>query len=129
MAPQILVLGMPRTGTQCTFRRLLFPCFIQTTLTIVAIGQALGMLGYKNAYHMTTVGPHDHHDKWVAALEAKFEGKSTEYGKQEFDELFEGFDVSNAFLAGVVFIIQVAKVTEFTRSPRISPRPFSTGNL
>lgn len=89
--------------------------YIQTTLTIVAIGQALGMLGYKNAYHMTTVGPHDHHDKWVAALEAKFEGKSTEYGKHEFDELFEGFDVSNAFLAGVVFIIQVAKVTEFTQ--------------
>lgn len=55
---------------------------------------ALGALGYKNAYHMTTVGPCDHHDKWVAALEAKFEQKGTEFGKQEFDELLAGFDVS-----------------------------------
>lgn len=45
---------------------------------------------------MTTVGPNDHHDKWVAALEAKFEGKGAEFGKEEFDELFRGFDVSGA---------------------------------
>lgn len=43
---------------------------------------------------MTTVGPNNHHDKWVAALEAKFEQKHKEFGKQEFDELFEGFNVS-----------------------------------
>lgn len=45
---------------------------------------------------MTTVGPNNHHDKWVAALEAKFEQKGAEFGKQEFDELFTGFNVSRA---------------------------------
>ncbi|KAJ4391004.1 hypothetical protein N0V93_004617 [Gnomoniopsis smithogilvyi] len=74
MAPQILVLGMPRTGTQ-------------------SIGVALGALGYQNAYHMTTVGPSNHHDKWVAALEAKFEQKGAEFAKKDFDELLAGFDI------------------------------------
>lgn len=68
------------------------PCIILTIYT--AIGEALGVLGYQNAYHMTTVGPNDHHDKWVAALEAKFEGKGKEFGKEEFEELFKGYDVS-----------------------------------
>lgn len=100
MAPQVLVLGMPRTGTQCMY---IYPspsyyrtCSqTNTILTVLtAIGEALGVLGYQNAYHMTTVGPNDHHDRWVAALEAKFEGKGTEFAKDEFDELFKGFDVS-----------------------------------
>lgn len=43
---------------------------------------------------MTTVGPSNHHDMWVAALEAKFEQKGAEFGKKEFDELLTGFDVS-----------------------------------
>lgn len=44
---------------------------------------------------MTTVGPNGHHDKWVAALEAKFENKGVEFGKKEFDELLQDFDVGN----------------------------------
>lgn len=59
-----------------------------------AICEALGALGYQNAYHMTTVGPNGHHDKWVAALKAKFEHEGAEFGKEEFDELLAGFDVS-----------------------------------
>ncbi|POS76378.1 hypothetical protein DHEL01_v205222 [Diaporthe helianthi] len=84
MAPQILVLGMPRTGTQ-------------------SIGQALGLIGYKNAYHMTTVGPHGHHDKWVAGLEAKFEGKGPAFAKEDFDEIFEGFDVASDIPSSIFY--------------------------
>lgn len=43
---------------------------------------------------MTTVGPNNHHDKWVAALEAKFEGKGPEFTEKEFNDLLSGFDVS-----------------------------------
>lgn len=67
-----------------------------------AICEALGALGYQNAYHMTTVGPNGHHDKWVAALEAKFEQKGAEFGKKEFDELLAGFDVSLALITEIV---------------------------
>lgn len=42
---------------------------------------------------MTTVGPNGHHDKWVTALEAKFENKGEEFGKKEFDDLLQNFDV------------------------------------
>lgn len=48
---------------------------------------------------MTTVGPNNHHDKWVAALEAKFEGKGNELTKKEFDELLGSFDVSTTYLS------------------------------
>ncbi|TLD27953.1 NAD dependent epimerase/dehydratase [Venturia nashicola] len=75
MAPQVLVLGMPRTGTQ-------------------SLGEALRTLGHQNVYHMTSVGPNNHHDKWVSALEAKFENTGTEFTKQDFDGLLGDFDVS-----------------------------------
>lgn len=65
-------------------------------LTALAIGEALRALGHQNVYHMTAVGPSNHYEKWVAALEAKFEGKGKAFGKEEFDELFEGFDVRDA---------------------------------
>lgn len=49
---------------------------------------------------MTTVGPNGHHDKWVAALEAKFEGKGAEFGKKEFEELLQNFDVGPYYPRG-----------------------------
>lgn len=62
--------------------------------TLAAIGEALRTLGHQNVYHMTSVGPNNHHDKWVSALEAKFENNGTEFTKQDFDELLGDFDVS-----------------------------------
>ncbi|KAI9048360.1 hypothetical protein LZ554_008152 [Drepanopeziza brunnea f. sp. 'monogermtubi'] len=84
MAPQVLILGMPRTGTQ-------------------SIGEALRTLGCANVYHMTTVGPNNHHDKWVAALEAKFEGKGPMPGRKEFDELLEDFDAVSDFPCSIFY--------------------------
>ncbi|CAG8974618.1 hypothetical protein HYALB_00009795 [Hymenoscyphus albidus] len=84
MAPQVLVLGMPRTGTQ-------------------SICEALRILGHKNNYHMTSVGPNKHHDKWVAALEAKFEGKGSQPSKKEFDELVGDFDAVSDFPCSIFY--------------------------
>jgi hypothetical protein len=58
-----------------------------------AIAEALKILGYGNTYHMREVGKNSHQSKWIAALEAKFEGKSQPFGRHEFDEIFQGFNV------------------------------------
>lgn len=92
-----------------------------------AICEALGALGYQNAYHMTAVGPNGHHDKWVAALEAKFEQKGAEFGKKEFDELLAGFDVSLNPIAGDL-LSTVSDVGKICRLCRISLAPSSTKN-
>ncbi|TLD31454.1 hypothetical protein PspLS_02504 [Pyricularia sp. CBS 133598] len=86
MAPQVLVLGMPRTGTQ-------------------SIGQALQILGLGESYHMTTVGPNNHHDAWCAAIEAKFgEKDASEVITQEFfDNLFKGYDAVSDFPASIFY--------------------------
>ncbi|KAE9962042.1 hypothetical protein BLS_000904 [Venturia inaequalis] len=84
MAPQVLVLGMPRTGTQ-------------------SLGEALRTLGHQNVYHMTSVGPNNHHDKWVAALEAKFESKGTEFTRQDFDEILGDFDAVSDFPCSIFY--------------------------
>ncbi|KAH9430157.1 hypothetical protein MCOR27_002512 [Pyricularia oryzae] len=86
MAPQVLVLGMPRTGTQ-------------------SIGQALQMLGLGESYHMTTVGPNNHHDAWCTAIEAKFgEKDASEVITQEFfDDLFKGYDAVSDFPASIFY--------------------------
>ncbi|TLD08852.1 uncharacterized protein PgNI_07786 [Pyricularia grisea] len=86
MAPQVLVLGMPRTGTQ-------------------SIGQALQILGLGESYHMTTVGPNNHHDAWCTAIEAKFgEEDASEVITQEFfDDLFKGYNAVSDFPASIFY--------------------------
>lgn len=42
---------------------------------------------------MREVGKNQHADRWVQALEAKFDGIGKPYGRAEFDELFSGFAV------------------------------------
>ncbi|KAL1980765.1 hypothetical protein VTN96DRAFT_3572 [Rasamsonia emersonii] len=66
---EILLLGAGRTGTQ-------------------SISDMLLSLGYKGVYHMREVFINeDHPQRWVSALEAKFEGKGKPYGRAEFDEI------------------------------------------
>lgn len=80
---------------------LLISTIFEQVLTLVAIGEALRTLGHQNVYHMTSVGPNNHHDKWVAALEAKFESKGAEFTKEDFDELLGDFDVGISSLSQV----------------------------
>ncbi|QDS76098.1 hypothetical protein FKW77_006307 [Venturia effusa] len=52
---------------------------------------------------MTSVGPNNHHDKWVAALEAKFEKNGNEFTKQAFDELLGDFDAVSDFPCSIFY--------------------------
>jgi hypothetical protein len=42
---------------------------------------------------MREVGKNDHQKFWIAALDAKFAGKGSVFGRQEFDEFLGEFDV------------------------------------
>ncbi|KAJ7062576.1 P-loop containing nucleoside triphosphate hydrolase protein [Mycena amicta] len=66
---QVLVLGFPRTGT-------------------ASMHSALQILGYHDVHHMFNVlsNPLDA-DLWHEALEARFEGKGTPYGRAEWDQV------------------------------------------
>ncbi|PYH95487.1 hypothetical protein BO71DRAFT_449343 [Aspergillus ellipticus CBS 707.79] len=75
---KILVLGMPRTGTQ-------------------SLADALGQLGLGPIYHMREVARNKHQTKWIAALEAKFEGKGSPFGRSEFASFLGGFVLIGAF--------------------------------
>ena len=94
---EILVLGLPRTGTQCTSRKAAVPfantCLITSPLPRLALADALDVLGYKNIYHMREVGKNQHQTKWIEALEAKFEGKGKQFGREEFDSFLSGYSV------------------------------------
>lgn len=53
-------------------------------------------LGYKGVYHMREVFINeDHPQRWVSALEAKFEGKGKPYGRAEFDEILGNYMVAH----------------------------------
>jgi hypothetical protein len=91
---EVIVLGLPRTGTQCTYAYSRFIlAFANCILLNSAIAEALKILGYDNTYHMREVGQNKHQSQWIAALEAKFEGKGQPWGREEFDDIFKGFDV------------------------------------
>lgn len=42
---------------------------------------------------MREVGRNQHQGRWIEALEAKFEGKGTPYGREQFDEILGDFEV------------------------------------
>ncbi|KAH8594663.1 hypothetical protein B0O99DRAFT_687441 [Bisporella sp. PMI_857] len=65
---EVLCLGMCRTGTQ-------------------SLSDGLQTLGYSPIYHMREVKKHGHVDAWLAAFQAKFGGKGTPLGCQEFDDI------------------------------------------
>ncbi|EON69538.1 hypothetical protein W97_08798 [Coniosporium apollinis CBS 100218] len=66
---ELLVLGMPRTGTSSTVA-------------------ALRILGYDDVYHMTSCieNPPDS-DIWQEAIAAKWHGKGKPFGREEFDQV------------------------------------------
>ena len=48
---------------------------------------ALKELGYQDVYHMKKAFSDNHGDFWVAAMEAKYEGKGPKFGREEWDRL------------------------------------------
>ncbi|CAI4211901.1 unnamed protein product [Parascedosporium putredinis] len=79
---QILVLGLPRTGTQ-------------------SLADALAILGIAPVYHMRDVGKNKHQDLWVEAIEAKFEGKGTAWTRDEFDRILSGYEAVADYPAAI----------------------------
>ncbi|TVY91637.1 hypothetical protein LAWI1_G007323, partial [Lachnellula willkommii] len=79
---EILVLGLPRTGTQ-------------------SLADALNILGYPKIYHMREVGKNQHQTKWIEALEAKFEGKGKVFGREEFDSFLSGYNAVADYPAAI----------------------------
>ena len=63
------------------------------TARILALADALEILGYKGIYHMREVFKNQHGKYWIAALEAKYEGKGKQYGREEFDQFLGGYMV------------------------------------
>ncbi|GME41039.1 hypothetical protein LSUB1_G006800 [Neofusicoccum parvum] len=79
---EVLVLGLPRTATQ-------------------SIADGLALLGYGPIYHMREVGKNKHQPSWIAALEAKFEGKGKEFGREEFDSFLSGYSGVSDYPAAI----------------------------
>lgn len=89
---EVLVLGLPRTVTQCWYAASTDIC--TPAYRHAAIADGLALLGYGPIYHMREVGKNKHQQQWVAALEAKFEGKGKPFGREEFDALLGGCSVN-----------------------------------
>ncbi|PSR76410.1 P-loop containing nucleoside triphosphate hydrolase protein [Coniella lustricola] len=79
---KVLVLGLPRTGTQ-------------------SLADALAHLGISPVYHMRDVGKNGHQGLWLQALDAKFAGAGPAWGRAEFDEILAGNEGVADFPAAV----------------------------
>jgi hypothetical protein len=88
---KVLVLGLPRTGTQC--KHPLFPLSSPSSLTRPqALAEALEILGISPIYHMREVAVNAHQALWISAIRAKFEQGQT-LTKQDFDQILSDFEV------------------------------------
>jgi len=72
---KVLVLGLPRTGTQ-------------------SLADGLVKLGIEPIYHMREVANNKHQNLWIEAIEAKFEGAGASWKREDFDRTLAGFEVS-----------------------------------
>lgn len=80
MAPQILIFGLPRTGTQ-------------------SILDALEILGYKKTYHMRNVEKEGNIEDWITLLDQKYDPSiDQKVDLQRLKGIVDGFDVSDALL-------------------------------
>lgn len=75
--------------------------------TSPAIAEALTLLGYNKTYHMKEVFMRGDYPFWIAAMDAKYEGKGKRFGLEEFDEFLGEYMVS--IPAAVDFVPQKTK--------------------
>ncbi|KAI2623827.1 P-loop containing nucleoside triphosphate hydrolase protein [Hypomontagnella submonticulosa] len=79
---KVLVLGMPRTGTQ-------------------SLADALERLGIGPVYHMREVGKNKHQGLWIEALDAKFEGRGEPYDREKFDRILGSYEAVADYPAAI----------------------------
>ncbi|KAJ5109479.1 hypothetical protein N7456_006154 [Penicillium angulare] len=68
---KILILGLPRTGTQ-------------------SLAEALNLIGYNKVYHMKENFIRGDHSFWTKAMDAKYIGEGQAVSREDFDQLFAG---------------------------------------
>ncbi|KAJ7457736.1 hypothetical protein FB451DRAFT_948267, partial [Mycena latifolia] len=83
---RVLVLGFCRIGTAPLLSAL--DSLLTRDIGPPVMRTALETLGYKHTYHMQDVlaDPHEA-DFWTEAIDAKFEGMGTPFGRAEWDQL------------------------------------------
>ncbi|KAI0887381.1 uncharacterized protein GGS22DRAFT_108444 [Annulohypoxylon maeteangense] len=79
---KVLILGMPRTGTQ-------------------SLADALGRLGIAPVYHMREVGKNKHQTLWIDALDSKFEGKGESFNREKFDRILGPYEALADYPAAI----------------------------
>ncbi|KAI1212959.1 uncharacterized protein F4807DRAFT_305828 [Annulohypoxylon truncatum] len=79
---KVLVLGMPRTGTQ-------------------SLADALERLGISPVYHMREVGKNKHQAFWIEALDAKFEGRGEPFNREKFDQILRPYEALADYPAAI----------------------------
>ncbi|KAI1777897.1 hypothetical protein F4818DRAFT_439216 [Hypoxylon cercidicola] len=79
---KVLVLGMPRTGTQ-------------------SLADALERLGIGPVYHMREVGKNGHQALWIEALDAKFEGRGEPFTREKFDQILGNYEALSDYPAAI----------------------------
>ncbi|KAK0656856.1 hypothetical protein B0T16DRAFT_452364 [Cercophora newfieldiana] len=70
---KVLVLGLPRTGTQ-------------------SLADGLVHLGITPIYHMREVAKNKHQALWIQAMDAKFEGAGAPWNRDDFERILAGFE-------------------------------------
>lgn len=90
---KVLVLGLPRTGTQCVFSTPALHTNKTNGPRCQALADALAQLGIPNVYHMREVGMNKHQDLWIRDLEDNLEGKGPAWGQEDFEKILAGFEV------------------------------------
>jgi hypothetical protein len=102
MAPQILVFGLPRTGTQ-------------------SILDALEILGFEKTYHMRNVQRQGNIEDWITLLDQKFSSSSNgKIDMQRLDRIIEGFDATADFPSAIfaVELMQLYPNAKIILTPR-----------
>ncbi|KAI6090408.1 hypothetical protein F4821DRAFT_268004 [Hypoxylon rubiginosum] len=79
---KVLILGMPRTGTQ-------------------SLADALERLGIGPVYHMREVGKNRHQALWIEALDAKFEGRGEPFNRKKFDQILGNYEALSDYPAAI----------------------------
>jgi Sulfotransferase domain len=85
---QVLILGMPRTGTQCTSIQ-----HFKTKMTQIALADAISQLGISPIYHMRDVPKKAHSALWISAMSAKFESNTPWTTPEEYNKMLAGYEV------------------------------------
>ncbi|KAK5127182.1 hypothetical protein LTR85_008543 [Meristemomyces frigidus] len=85
MSPKLLILGLPRMGTQ-------------------SIADAVEQLGYRPVYHMRDVAKNGHQEAWKRLLDKKFAGptaSSDEVGAEELEQILSPYSALADFPATI----------------------------